>query len=510
LSGFVDKFIRCGDYLPDQADFGNAGSSVVENVVPRTAASYSPMPSFLTSATSALASAPLGSFSAADASGNPANYVGTSAKLYTMTNASNPNFADTSKVGGYTVAGGSFWSFTEALGNVYATNGTDTIQKAATASGATFADHPDTNAPKGRYVAFIQPGFLILGDINDPTVGIQPQGIRWSALGSPDSFPLVGSNAAIAANSDWQAVTGPHGRFRGFAPNLASCNAALFFEQAIFRMIFTGGATIFDIQPVEKLRGTQAPNSIIQIGQTAYFLSPNGFFAFDGTEALPIGEGKVNKTFFADADPNYITLVEGAADPISGLCFWSYAGTGNTSGQPNRILVYHPLTNRWAIIKSSTGGSLFIGRTFGTTLDGIDALGYTLDSLPFSLDSSVLTGGNLILSGFDANNKLGHFTGSNMAFTVDTSETQLVPGRCARINNTRPIVEGDVASAAIGSRYTLASTPVFDAAVAQNSFGLCPQRNEGRYQRVRLTAPLGNLVTHVLGAEVSFGVGAKR
>jgi hypothetical protein len=504
-----DKFIPAGDYQPDQADYGNHGTARAENVVPRTGGSYSPMPAFQTAATSALNGAPLGAFSAADSSGNAANYVGTTSKLYAQTSGTKPNFADRSGAV-YTTPTGSFWSFTEALGNVYASNGTDVIQKVATASASNFANHPDANAPKARYLAYIQPGFLVCGDINDPTVGIQSQGIRWSALGNPDSFPLIGSATAIANNSDWQAVTGPHGRFRGFAPNLASCNAALFFEQAVFRMIFTGSSKIFDIQPVEKLRGTQAPNSIIQVGQIAYFLSPNGFFAFDGTQALPIGEGKVNTTFFKDADPNYLSQVQGAADPVSGLCFWCYAGVGNTGGTPNRIIVYHPLTGRWSFIVNPTGNNIFIGRTIGTSLDGIDALGYTLDTLPYSLDSSLLTGGNLVLAGFDSTNKLGFFSGSNMAFTVDTREEQLVAGRCGRISAVRPIVEGATCSAAVGSRFLLSATPAFGSAIAQNSYGLCPQRNEGRYQRVRLTADAGNMVTHIKGAEVVYGPGAAR
>jgi hypothetical protein len=482
----------------------------VENVIPRTPGTYSPMPSFQTSATTALAASPRGAYSACDSAGNGANYVGTAAKLYAMTSGTKPNFADRSGAV-YTLATGETWSFAEALGNIYASNGTDVIQKVATASASNFANHPDANAPKARYIAYIQPGFLICGDINDPTVGIQSQGIRWSALGNPDSFPLLGSAAAIAANSDWQAVTGNNGRFRGFAPNLASCSAALFFEQAVYRMIFIGGSKIFDIQPVEKLRGTQAPNSIIQVGQVVYFLSPNGFFSFDGTQALPIGEGKVNTTFFKDADPNYLKNVWGAADPISGLCFWCYAGVGNIAGAPNRIMVYSPITGRFGTIVNPTGNNIFISRTLGTSLDGIDALGYNLDTLPYSLDSSFLTGGNLALSGFAGDNKFGAFSGSNMAFTVDTMEAELIPSRCARVNSVRPVVEGDVCYASVGGRTLLSGGPTFDAAVAQDRYGNCSARNEARYHRVRLTAPAGNLVTHIRGAEVNgYSPGAGR
>jgi hypothetical protein len=502
------RVLVCGDYLPDQPDLG-PGTAVAFNVVPRTKATYSPMPSFKTSAANPLNGRPLGAFSACDAAGNAGNYAGTTSKLYALTSASNPDFADKSATA-YSTPAGNFWSFTEAEGKVYATNGFDPIQSVDTAGSSNFAPMGD-DVPKARFVTFIQPGFLLLGDINDPTVGIQPQGVRWSSLGDPTDFPLVGSADAIARSSDWQNVAGPHGRMMGFAPDLATCNAALFFEQAVFRMVFTGTETIFAVQPVEKLRGTLSAHSIIQAGQIAYFLAPDGFFAFDGTQAIPIGAGKVNATFFKDADPNYIGQVRGAADPISGLCFWSYAGTGNNDGAPNRILVYHPIWRRFSLITDNTGGNLFVARTSGITLDGIDALGYTLDNLPFSLDAPELTGGRLTLGGFDTQNRYGAFTGDNMAYQVDTSEVQLLPGRCAKITGVRPLIDGDSNySAAVGGRRVLQNPVVFAAATSANYEGVCPARNENRYQRVRLSAPAGNHSNHIQGAEVTFGPGARR
>lgn len=501
--------LPCGEYLPDQPDFHNQGISVAQNVVPRTVNSYSPMPSFAAAALTALASKPLGAFSAADASGNAANYVGTSAKLYAMTNATKPNFADRSGAA-YVTATDGFWSFAEANGAIYATNGTDTVQTVAVAGPGNFANVADANTPKARFAAFIQPGFLLLGDINDPTVGIKPQGIRWSSLGDATAFPLVGGATAIASSSDWQNIAGPHGRMMGIAPNLTTCSAAIFFEQAVFKMIFTGTSTIFNITPVEQVRGTPSRRAITQVGQTAFFLAWNGFFAFDGTSAIPIGEGKVNKTFFADLDPNYISQVTACSDPVSGLCFWSYAGTGNTGGVPNRVLVYNPYINRWALITDTVGNNLFIARTIGTTLDGIDALGFNLDTLPYSLDSSLLTGGGLVLGGFDTIFKYGTFSGSNMAFTVDTSEVQLATGGRARAQFVRPIVEGDTCNAAIAGRQVLGSVASFGTAVSPDTNGNCAVRDESRYHRVRLTREAGNMVTHIQGAEVVFSRAGKR
>lgn len=503
---FQSKAIPCGDYLPDQFDLGDPGTATAQNVIPRTRTTYSPMPSFAQIATAPLAAQALGAFSARDNSGNSAMYVGTTTKLYRSTSATKPNFTDSSGAAYATPAAGR-WSFTEGSGYVYATNGSDQIQRVATASAANFAN-VGANVPTAAVIAAIQPGFLLCGDINDVTVGIQPQGVRWSALGDFTSFPLVGSAAAIAASSDWQEVKGPHGRLKAIAPDLSTCNAALFFDQAVFRMIATGDSKIFNIQPVEKLRGTPAAGSVIQRGQVCYFLSYDGWYAFDGTQAIPIGEGKINRTFFADCDPNYIGQVAGIADPLSGLCFWTYAGAGNSGGMPNRILVYNPAIGRFSLITGFTGNSLFLGRSFGITLEQIDALGYTLDTLPYSLDSPLLAGGNIFLAGFDSTFTFGGFTGSNMAFTVDTTEFQLSPGR-SRINAITPLSDIDC-SAQVASRQTLKDAVVFGAAVSQNVSGICPVRSDGRFQRVRLTAPFGNMGSHIQGAEVFYSPSGAR
>lgn len=504
------RFIPCGDFAPDQAAYGSSAVRSAENVIPRTKTSYSPMPSFMSSASTALNGPPLGAFGSQDASRNPGLYVGTRTKLYAQTNATAPNFTDRSGAATFATAQGAFWSFTELDGYVYASNGTDDILRMAIAGAGDFAVVDAVNAPTAAVIATIQPGFIVCGDINDPTVGIQPQGLRWSALKDGTSWPAIGSTAALAVQSDWQQLSGSHGRVKAIAADLATCNAAVFLEQAVFRMIYTGDSKIFDIQPVEKMRGTPAARSLAQVGQIVYFLGYDGFYAFDGTTAVSIGEGKVNKFFLSDADPNYVSAVQGVADPTSGLIFWIYAGTGNNNGVANRILVYNPNIGKFGLVTGFSGNSLFIARTFGTTLDGIDALGYTLDTLPYSLDSSILSGGGIVLGGFDDSNKFGYFSGGNMAFSVDTAEVQLIPGFRARINAIRAAVEGDTCTAAIGSRTVLSADPVYDTPNSPDSDGSIPARNENRYQRVRLTAPANNLVEHIQGAEVEFTAAGRK
>lgn len=503
------KFVPCGQYSPDQPDYGSSGSDAIFNVIARTKRSYSPMPAFSRIATSPLASAPLGAFAGRDLSGNPGMYAGTTTKLYAATSGTKPNFTDASGAATFATPAGGFWSFDEFNGQILATNGFDPIQTATAATTGPFATL-SSNAPKAKVLATIQPGFVVCGNINDITVGIQPQGVRWCALGDQTSWPVIGSQAAISAQSDWQGVQGEHGVLQAIAPNLATCNAALFFERAVFRMVYTGDEKIFAILPTEKLRGTPAPLSVIQVGQVCFYLGQDGFYAFDGTTSTPIGAERVNVTFFADADPNFISSVRGVVDPLSGLCFWIYAGAGNNNGAPNRILVYNSVVDRWSLITGFTGYCLFIAATFGTSLDGIDALGYTLDSLPYSLDSAFLAGGRITLGGFDTSNYFGSFTGANMAFSVQTSDVQLITGRKARVSRVKPIVEGDACSAAVAGRTLLRSSIVYPTAATQQADGACAARSEAFFHRSALTAPASNMVTHISGVEYEFSPGPRR
>lgn len=506
----TDQFLPCGEYLPDQASYGGAGSALARNVVPRTKRSFSPMPAFSRIATTALGSAPLGAFSSVDTSGSPGMYVGTATKLYAATSGSKPNFSDASGTQTFTVPDGGFWSFCAFNGKVLATNGSDPIQTATAATAGPFAALNAVDAPTAKVIAAIQPGFVVAGNINDVTEGVQPQGIRWSVLGDATSWPAIGTTDAIAGQSDWQAVQGDHGVLQAIAPNLATCNAALFFERAIFRMVYTGDSTIFAILPAEKLRGTPAPRSVVQVGQVSYYLSHDGFYAFDGTVSVPIGAGKVNRTFLADCDPNFLSAVEGVADPLSGLCFWLYPGAGNNAGAPNRILCYHSVLGRWAFIDAFAGSSLFLALAFGTSIDGIDALGYNIDTVPYSLDSAFLAGGRLTLGAFDDSFYFGAFSGSNMAFAVETVEAQFNQGGRTRVSAVRPVTEGDTAKAAVAGRNLLSDPVPATTGVAPNVSGAVPVRNEARYHRAILSADADNSVSHILGAELSIAPGGKR
>jgi hypothetical protein len=145
---------------------------------------------------------------------------------------------------------------------------------------------------------------------------------------------------------------------------------------------------------------------------------------------------------------------------------------------------------------------IFRSLSFGSSLEGLDATGFSLETLPFSLDSRAWTGGRLLLSAFDANHQLNYFTGPSLAPVVDTTEAELFPGGRAVVVNTRPIVDGGTPSVAIGTRDRNVDPVGFGASVAMDSLGNAPQRMAGRYHRARLTLPAGSSFTHIGGLDV--------
>jgi hypothetical protein len=489
--------VPVAEYMPVQPDFQNPGSGFVRNCLPRTAQSYGPMPS-LAAYSGALQGRCLGGFAAQDAAGNVGAFAGDASKLYRLA-AGTTLWADVSRTGGYSTASDQRWSFAQFGSRILATNFADPIQSLVEETGTAFADlSPD--APQARYLAVVR-DWLIAANTFDGTDGNRPQRVWWSAIDDPTSWPALGSPEAAAVQSDFQDLVGDAGWVQGIAGNLGAADAAIFQERAIVRMNYVGPPAIFSFATAEGARGTPAPGSIAQLGSLAFYLGEDGFYAFDGSASRPIGAGKIDKTVFADLDPAYFHRVSAAIDPINKLCFWAYPGVGNSGGDPNRLLAYNWSLDRFTLSEVESE-LIFRSLSFGASLDTLDAAGFTLETLPLSLDSRAWTGGRIMLSAFDTAHRLAYFTGPSLPATIDTSEAQLFPGGSAFVRNARPLVDGGAPSVALGTRERLVDPVAFGPAVAVDAFGNVPQRSIATYHRARLALPAGAAFGHVSGVEI--------
>lgn len=355
-------------------------------------------------------------------------------------------------------------------------------------------------APKAKYMAIIK-NFLMVANTSDATGGVQVQRAWWSGLNDPTNWPTPGTALAAAFQSSYNDLFGDYGPITGIVGALGTADGAIFFERAIFRVVFAGPPVTFDFFPCETVRGTSAPNSIVKRGLLVDYLGEDGFYTFDGTSSKPIGANKVDKTFYADLDQNYLHRVYGAADPVNRMSYWAYPGLGNVGGTPNRILAYNWVLDRFSVLDYPQGiEMIFRSLTFGFTLDTMP--GGTLDQIEFPLDSRAWTGGSMILSAFDTNHKLGYFNGSNLAPTIETSEQAPFDSYLAYVSDTRPLVDGGTPTVFLAVRNRLIDDPVYNVGNSIGFLGTCPQIANGRYVRGQTKLLYGDSWKHFQGVQL--------
>lgn len=483
--------IPFGEWLPDQGTLNNPGATVADNVF-SAAESYLPLSS-LGAFSDAAADRVRGGIFIKNNTETVYGYVGTDDELYqvgaTLTDVSR------SSGGAYTTTEETNWEFTQFGNQVVAVNFNDDTQ-IITAGGANFAALAGS-PPRAKHVATVG-NFVVLGNTSDTTDGHRTNRIWWSgseditnwtpATNQSDNQDLLGSGGAVN-----KIIGGDYG--------------VVFRDRSIHRMDYVGTPIIFEINEVEPERGTSLPGSVVQKGRSIFYISQDGFYELiDGAYSNPIGAEKVNRFFLEDLDTNYKHRVSSAIDPVNNLAVWSYPGEGNSNGTPNKLIIYNWITKRFTSA-SITAQYIFNGFTTGFTLENLDSFG-TLETLPFSLDSAVWNGGNLLLAGANISNQVGYFNGAALDAVIETSE--FGGERTSKLRSVRSYIEGDGNTSItiqIGHRSTLRANPVWTTAQALNADGVADILRTSRYMRARANITGG--FTHAKGLDPAFIEGGK-
>lgn len=461
--------IDFGEYLPDLPAANNPGLLIANNVLPRTTKSYGPLSS-LQAFSGALDARCQGAFSARSAAGNVASFAGDASKLYSLSGAT---FSAVNT--GFSTSAEETWRFCQAGERVVATNFNDEMKVWTLDSSSSFAQLSSA-APRARHIIEIR-GFLVAGNTVDGTDGARPGRVWWSAYEDITSWPTPGGATAAAAQSDFQDLSSG-GWVQGMVGAVGGADGLIFCDTAIYRMQYAGPPVVFEFFPIERARGTPAPNSIINVGRFAAYLGEDGFYINDGAGSVQIGTNKVDKTFFAALDQNSFYRITAAADPINKLLIWSYP-IGGSSGNGARLLIYNWELGRWSSAEVECE-LIYRALSQGYTLEDLDAFG-TLDALPVSLDSRTWTGGRLILAAFDTEHKLALFTGSALAAELETGE--FVGDKRQFVSGLRPIVDGGTVTAKVGYRDTTSGSVTYTTGTTAGADGICPQRISTRYAR---------------------------
>jgi hypothetical protein len=112
-------------------------------------------------------------------------------------------------------------------------------------------------------------------------------------------------------------------------------------ERGIATASYVGSPLIYQIDRVENSRGCNYAGSVASIGKLVFYLSDDGFYAFDGQKSNAIGAEKVNKWFFDNFDSAHIDKMSAAIDPTNQIVAWSFVSNDATSTTPDRILIYN-------------------------------------------------------------------------------------------------------------------------------------------------------------------------
>jgi len=387
------------------------------------------------------------------------------------------------------------WSFVQYGDKIIASNYKDPIQVYNLGEiGASFSPLGG-NPPKARWLSVVK-NFLVAVNIVDED-GISPQRVRWSGLDSPTSW-----TPSLVTQADFQDLFGDGGENQGIVAGLTQADAMIIQERSMWKMTYTGPPLGFQFDKLEGIRGTPAPGSLVSIGGLVYYLGEDGFYVFDGSQSSPIGNGKINNTFFDDVDHSYFRRISSVPDITKKLIYWSYPDTSATSGIPNKILVFDWGTGEWTRLEIETE-ILWRTLSFGYTLEELDQFG-TIDTLVNSLDSRQWTGGIYQLSAFNANHKTAHFTGSPLGATITSQEITIPDPKRMLVVQVWPRVRAAAGNIRVGvGRRTLPSDSVsFAASTTMNSVGFCPQRVTDNYLRFRMSLSAGAAWSQATGIDI--------
>lgn len=485
--------IPLGEFAPDRSEFDGATTDTLLNVIP-TPSGYAPFPD-KTVISDALPGAPRGAILARTSAGVYQTFAFTAGKAYKF-NETGRDWDDVSKTATtYAVPSEGSWSVLQFGNYIIATNGADSVQYYNLASPGTF-DNLAGSPPTGVVAATVG-DFLVLG--NTSTYG--PRSVAWSGINDPEYWVPGNRGSDFQVFPEGGEVLGIAG-FEG--------GAVVFQDNMIREMtVNLGSPFIFIFTKTDETRTIVAPRSIVRAGAGIFFLTLEGFFRY-GRPSVPIGNERIDRFFQEDADFNYLWQAQGAADPVNKIVYWRYKSVnGGSDTTTDRVLIYNYALDRWSLASVELSW-IFPSTTPGETLESLDDLGYTIDTLPTSLDSRLFSGGSPLIGGFDAEYKLVFFSGAPLEATVQTIDHALLAPRRAFVNGFRPVSNASTVYGRVGVRDRHGGTTAWGSEAAVQSTGIIPARANGRLHRFELRIPAGESWTHIHGVDPQVRPGGNR
>lgn len=469
----------------DLPDLLNGGLEDATNCIPY-GNSYGPFPEAVPYSASATGRV-YGAFSTRDTAGNAYTFVATQGQLY---KESATVLNNVSRTASYTTPTDKVFEFVTFGNTTLAVNGTDALQVYTLGTSTQFLDaSASASAPVAAHIATVR-DFVFMGNLATGNNRVQ-----WSRINNPlrytpsqqfqsDFQDLPGDNAAI------MRITG--GDF-----------ATILTKSSVWRGSYVGAPLIFRFDELAPGVGCLAGGSCARFQGATYYLSSAGFFVFDGNQSTPIGNEEIDTYFLADVNKSFLHRITSVIDPDNKLYIVSYPSVSSSDGLCDKIAIFGWAVGRWTFVNQSLEW-LFINLSGGVTLEGLDAYG-NMETLMYSLDADVWQGGQAFLGGIDSSHRITRFTGDDKEARFITGESQIIPDGRAFIRAIRPLVQGTSSTnvtVQIGYRDRLIDPVQWTVASMMNATGLCPVRNNARFQRLRVDIAAG--FDRAMGADIDY------
>lgn len=289
--------------------------------------------------TSALAAQPRGLFAGKGADGAWRVYAATTTHIY---RSSSPftSWTEYDNSQTFTMSGG-FWSFVMRGNDVYATDLTDAIQKSTAAGQFQALTATSGSVPKGAFLVIVQPGgtaffLMVLGLSTDPA--------GWAASG-------VGNDQDWGFNVATLGAAGTLGQTNGAITAAATIRGgvAVFKSRSLQFGQFVGTPFVWDFsQVISRQVGTDAPQSVVNIGDSLVFVGPDNFYLFDSYSVVPIPNGLRDWFFGTALDLGNIAQIWGRYDVQRDVVFWHYPVAGG-DGTPTKWVAWSRKSGRWTV-----------------------------------------------------------------------------------------------------------------------------------------------------------------
>lgn len=456
--------ITFGDWLPDQPGLVNALTDA-KNVVPQ-AVGYGPLPTAVIFSEEADES--LTSIVAAKAPNNETQlFAAGASKIYSVSGIG--VISDVSKSGGYDA--GDRVRFTQFGNSIISTDYNDKMQSFVLGTSTVFGDL-SADAPVAKYLTIVR-DFVVAANIKEDATVLQNK-VQWSDINDETNWtPGETSQADYQIIPDGGQITGIRGGEFGL----------VFLEKAIYRMSYIGTPLIFQFDNISRGKGCIASGSIAQTQGVCFFLSDDGFYMTDGQSIQPIGNEKVDRWFYSNADESSFSTMSCAVDPVRKLVIWNFKSIDQT----RKLMIYSFNTKKWSY-GDATSDYISDASTSGVTLEELDSISASIDSLNASLDSILWIGGKYFLGG-TLGNYVITYNGANATGQIVTGDIDA--GGRSMITLAKPQVDNGSANISIASRTSLADSLSFSTSVAADDENRVSLRSNGYYHRLKIT-PTGD------------------